>query len=207
MGGRGDRSKNFNDNKVISNIDVARNKPFRDARLKEIEAERAAKTKEAQSKPIKKPRNKERLIEKGTDVRILAGFTKGKFTLYPGQTGPNGMGSWEDVPKYETVRSVAGVGRMQLTHGISRGMYTLTDAKSGYAILQNLSKKQGIEYLKASVKKDGTLSKTVERHFSAEIKGERHKTAKAAFDKLSDRIERGGLTVEQYYANKRTWRK
>lgn len=42
MGGRGDTSKSFNENKVVSNIDAPRNKPFRDKRAKEIEAERSS---------------------------------------------------------------------------------------------------------------------------------------------------------------------
>ncbi len=43
MGGRGDTSKSFNENKVVSNIDVPRNARFREARAKELAAERAIK--------------------------------------------------------------------------------------------------------------------------------------------------------------------
>lgn len=44
MGGRGDTSKSFNENKVVSNIDASRNKPFRDKRAKELETERTTKS-------------------------------------------------------------------------------------------------------------------------------------------------------------------
>lgn len=52
MGGRGDTSKSFNENKVVSNIDAPRNKPFRDKRAKALadEANRATKL-----KPVTKP--------------------------------------------------------------------------------------------------------------------------------------------------------
>jgi hypothetical protein len=166
MGGRA----NAGNTKMFSNIDAARNTPLRATRAKEIEADRAAKPVAATTKTSTNKSwtsQKGRLIGKGSSIEITTGFERGKYIPPKGGNEYTPGGKFEEIRKTAKVNSIAHVGRLHLHPAIDNPRkFNLTDSKSGYALRTGLTKTQGLDYLKSSVRKDGSLSRTMERHLN-----------------------------------------
>lgn len=153
MGGRGDTSKSFNENKTVSNIDAPRNKPFRDARLKEIEAERAAQQaaqlKSAVAKPV---RTKKKIIEQKGTVSAL---------LRTDKTDSKGYSVFErgNIESFAQSKDKT----LHVTRA-SKYAFHVTDTVSGRAVATVGSKKTAIKFLKALTRSDGKASPTLKRY-------------------------------------------
>lgn len=147
MGGRGDTSKSFNANKVVSNIDAPRNKPFRDKRAKELEADRTAKqAAQLKSAVVKPARTKSKIIEKKGTVAIMARVADGSSEI-----------ALQNAESFARTKDGT-------LHANKSGKYNynITD-KTGYAITSFTTRKGAIQFLNAATNKNGRVSPTIKR--------------------------------------------
>jgi hypothetical protein len=150
MGGRGDTSKSFNENKIVSNIDAPRNKPFRDARAKEIEVGRAAQV-AVVMKP-KQSRTSKKIIEKNGTVSALM----------PGKLDGRG----DRIFERRSIPSVAQSGDGVLHVTKHKKSWFVSDAVSGLSVREYSSKSKAIGFMNSLVRKDGTTSPTLRRYLN-----------------------------------------
>lgn len=172
MGGRGTTGKT----KLFTNIDAARNIPLREARTKEIEAERVVK----EITPItKKSSGTKKIIEKKDIVTIAT------------RDG-----------KRENVESLAR-SNDGLLHINKTGKYSfsVTNSKSGESIQTFSSKKSALRFLNAATNAEGKASPTLRRfseYFSYSNKdfknlpAERRKALSRSFQAVMKMKERIG---------------
>lgn len=172
MGGRGTSGKT----KLFTNIDADRNKPFREARAKELEAERVAAKK---TTPTSKS-NKKIIEEPGSFVGSFYGkgsYVNGRFVAGAAET--------------KTIESYARTadGAIHATYR-GRGQHAISEAKSGMLIHTFENKKDAIGFMKAVTRKDGTISPTMQRVIAGQTSpNSRTALANRALAKLVDRYD------------------
>lgn len=156
MGGHGSTGKT----KIFSVIGAARNRPFQEARAKELAAERAT----AKSKPA--ARGNKKIIDKKGTASVLV--------RVPGDGSLNG-----DKFERRNVESFARSkdGNLHITKG-GKYSFHVTDVKSGQAVTTFGSKKNAMKFLEASTRADGTTSPVLRRYI------ENMNTSKADFRAL-----------------------
>lgn len=145
MGGRGTTGKT----KLFTNIDAARNVPLREARAKEIEAERAAKEALGASSKQKASVKKRVIEKKGTVSAVLR---SGKFES-------NG---WAILERRE-IPSIARAGDLHLTKGQNSREFIVTDSVTGYAVRNYQNRKDAISFMNGVTRSDGSTSPTLRR--------------------------------------------
>lgn len=157
MGGRGTAGKT----KLFTNIDAARNVPLREARAKEIEAERAAKEAlRANSK--QKASVKKRVIEKKGTVSVLLRSGKKEFGSY-------GL----DVLERRDIPSIARAGDLHLTKGQKSWQFIVTDSVTGYAVRNYQNRKDAISFMNGVTRSDGSTSPTLRRMLNRMVNDEK----------------------------------